>query len=304
MRTGFPNRFGAACLLLGALVCTGIGASAAAQGGVDAAQLLNKAHALEVRGRMDMARDTWKQVLLIDPNNTDALAGMARAAKSEGNQREAAEYLQRLAAVNPNDPNIGRVETMNSAQANATQLQAAGRLAQSGQAGRAMDIQRQVYGNNPPPGDAALSYYETEAGIPQERAKAVAGLRSLAARFPQEPRYQIALGKVLTYSPGTRAEGRRILEKFPYDPGAVQGLRDSLKWDVLNPAAGPAIRAYLSTHNDPQPTQPLHPATQKSGPLMPRLMPATTSSPTTDLTPSSPKTRRAAKPSRAWATCA
>ena len=154
MKKGFPNRFGAACLLLGALVCTGFGSSAAAQ--VDAAQLLNKAHALEVRGRMDMARDTWKQVLLIDPNNTDALAGMARAAKSEGNQREAAEYLRRLAAANPNDPNINRVENMNSAQANGAQLQAAGRLAQAGEAERAMAIQRQIYGRNPPPGDAAL----------------------------------------------------------------------------------------------------------------------------------------------------
>ncbi len=262
MRRGFPRRFGTACLLLGALVCTGIGASAAAQGGVDTAQLLNKAHALEVRGRMDMAKDAWKQVLLIDPNNTDALAGLARAAKSEGNQREAAEYLQKLSAVNPNDPNIGRVETMSSAQANANQLQAAGRLAQSGQSARAMEIQRQVYGNNPPPGEAALGYYETEAGIPQERAKAVAGLRSLVARFPQEPRYEIALGKVLTYNPRTRPEGRRLLEKYPYDASSVQGLRDSLKWDVQNPAAGASIRAYLSTHNDPELANDLAQASQ------------------------------------------
>ena len=77
-------------------------------------------------------------------------------------------------------------------------------------------------------------------------------MRSLVARFPQEPRYDVALGKVLTYTPRTRAEGRRILEKYPYDAGAVQGLRESLKWDVQNPAAGASIRAYLSTHNDPE----------------------------------------------------
>ena len=43
--------------------------------------LLDKAHALEVRGRLDMAAQTWQQVLLADPNNVDALSGLARAAK-------------------------------------------------------------------------------------------------------------------------------------------------------------------------------------------------------------------------------
>src|SRR5580658_4145180 len=47
--------------------------------------LLDKAHALEVRGRMDMATQTWQQVLLSDPNNVDALAGLARSAKLSGN---------------------------------------------------------------------------------------------------------------------------------------------------------------------------------------------------------------------------
>ena len=40
--------------------------------------LLDKARALEVRGRVDLAAQIWQQVLLGDPNNTEALGGLAR----------------------------------------------------------------------------------------------------------------------------------------------------------------------------------------------------------------------------------
>src|SRR5476651_1014584 len=95
--------------------------------------LLDKAHALEVRGRMDMAAQTWQQVLLADPQNTTALAGLARAAKLGGNNALASTYLERLRAINPNDPNIARVENMVSQQNQAAQLAQAGKLAQAGQ---------------------------------------------------------------------------------------------------------------------------------------------------------------------------
>ncbi len=85
MKRGSPNQMRAVCLVLFALAIGCVGAAGSAQ--VDQAttlQLLGKAHALEVRGRMDMAKQTWQQVLLVDPNNSDALAGMARAANLEG----------------------------------------------------------------------------------------------------------------------------------------------------------------------------------------------------------------------------
>ena len=94
MTRGTPNRLLAVCLALCALAWVCVQPMAAQQ--VDAAttaQLLGKAHALEVRGRMDMAKQTWQQVLLVDPNNSDALAGMARAAKLEGKNEEANAYL-------------------------------------------------------------------------------------------------------------------------------------------------------------------------------------------------------------------
>ncbi len=214
--------------------------------------LLEKAHTLELRGRMDMAAQTWQQVLLADPNNTEALGGLARAAKLSGNSALAGTYLDRLRAINPNDPNIARTENLASELDRNQQLQKAGKLAQQGQYAQAMALYRQVYGDDPPPGDSALAYYETEAATEDGRAHAIAGLRSIAARNPGDAKSQIALGRILTYNPKTRAEGRKLLEAHPDDPQATEALRQSLLWDAQNPASSAAIREYLAHHNDAQ----------------------------------------------------
>jgi predicted Zn-dependent protease len=241
-----------------------------AQTGESATQaLLDKAHALEVRGRLDMAAQTWQQVLLSDPNNVDALAGLARAAKLSGNNALAATYIDRLRAINPNDPNIQRIESMGSQANQSAELQQAGKYAQAGQYAQAMAIYRRMFGENPPPGDWALAYYETEAATTDGRAHAIAGLRGLVQKYPNDSRYQVALGRILTYSPATRSEGRRFLEKHPNDPQAVEALRQSLLWDAASPASAADIRAYLAKHNDPQLAEALRkqpkPTPQKPG---------------------------------------
>lgn len=231
--------------------------------------LLEKAHALETRGRMDMAAQTWQQVLLADPKNTEALAGLARSAKLSGNTALANTYLQRLRAINPNDPGIARVESLTTQPTQTAALQQAGKLAEQGNYAQAMNIYRQVFGSQPPPGDWSLAYYETEAATDDGRPHAIAGLRSLIDRYPQDSRYQIALGRILTYNPRTRADGRRYLERHPNSPEAQEALRQALVWDSHNPAAAADIRAYLQKHKDPQLEEALRnarsrPATQPS----------------------------------------
>ena len=248
----------AAAILFGALACTLVPVAAYAQAGESATQtLLDKAHAFEVRGRMDMATQTWQQVLLADPVNVNALAGLARAAKLSGNTSLASTYLDRLRAINPNDPNISHIENMGTQDSQAAQLQQAGKYAQAGQYAQAMAIYRQVFGSVPPAGDWALAYYETEAATEDGRAHAITGLRSLVEKYPNDSRYQIALGRILTYNPQTRAEGRKLLERHPDSPQAVEALRQSLVWDSSNPASAADIKAYLAKHNDAQLSQAL-----------------------------------------------
>ncbi len=243
--------------ILGGSLAVGSSALANAQSpnpvGTSATQiLLDKAHTLETHNRLDMAAQTWQQVLLSDPNNTEALAGLARAAKVAGNTALANSYLERLRAINPNDPGIARAEKVSAQGAETVLLQQAGKYAEAGQYAQAMAIYRKVFGKQPPPGDWALAFYETEAATEEGRPEAVAGLHALVEKYPTDSRYQIALGRILTYTPRTRAEGRRYLERHPSSPQAMDALRQSLIWDSANPASAPEIRAYLAKHNDAQ----------------------------------------------------
>ena len=219
--------------------------------------LLDKAHALEVRGRIDIATQTWQQVLLVDPKNAEALGGLARAAKISGNSALAKSYLDRLRSVSPNDPGIARAENEASQRSQNALLQQAAKYAQSGQYDGAMEIYRKVFGAKPPAGDWALAYYETESATEDGRPHAIEGLRELSEAHPDAPRYGIALGRILTYSPKSRAEGRRILERFPNDPKAVEALRKALTWDAASPGTAPEIKTFLSKHADPELSQAL-----------------------------------------------
>ena len=70
-------------LILSAALLLATCAAASAQGreGVDI--LLSKARSLEARGRMDLAAQNWNQVLLVNPNQAEALEGLARQAKQD-----------------------------------------------------------------------------------------------------------------------------------------------------------------------------------------------------------------------------
>src|SRR5581483_7279711 len=93
--------------------------------------LLDKAHALEQSGHIDLAAQSWQQVLLSDPNNQEALAGLARWARVNGNNAEAQKYIDRLRALNPNNPAIGRIQSLMSNREQNALLQEASELARA-----------------------------------------------------------------------------------------------------------------------------------------------------------------------------
>lgn len=97
-------------MLLGAVGFVPCATSLRAQTPDTATQsLLDKAHDFELRGHLDTAAQIWQQVLLVDSKNTEALAGLAHSASLSGNGALANVYLNRIRAINPNDPNLVRV---------------------------------------------------------------------------------------------------------------------------------------------------------------------------------------------------
>jgi tetratricopeptide (TPR) repeat protein len=215
--------------------------------------LIEKAHALEARGRPDMAIQSWQQILLSDPNNADALAGLARDYKLIGSADQSNAALERLRRVNPNDPNIGKIGSLNSNRTQSDRLRQAGELARQGKPEEAMRIYRELYGDRPPDGDIALAYYQTLYSTATGKEAAIAAMRALAQRNPGDTRFTVELGTMLTYAAKTRAEGIHILEAHPKDPNAQSALRQALIWDAANPASAAELRGYLKDH--PQDTE-------------------------------------------------
>jgi predicted Zn-dependent protease len=240
-------------VLLAAVLLLGGAVASMAQGAAVTA-LLARARVQDESGHVDLAAQGWQQVLLADPNNREAIAGLARWAKLAGNNAEAERYLDRLRQLDPHDAAIGQVigqvQGMRSTKEQNAQLQQASKLAQSGQNEAAMRIYRSVWGDRPPDGDWALAYYDTEAGSEAGRAEAIERLRDLARRYPGDARYKVTLGRILTYGPATRSEGERLLEELPQNVAAQVALRQALLWDAQRPGAGSEIKAYLKQHPD------------------------------------------------------
>jgi tetratricopeptide (TPR) repeat protein len=195
-----------------------------APGGVDI--LLGKARSLEARGRGDLAADNWRKVLLVNPNQTEAIAGLARAAKENGQVNEESSYLDRLRKINPRDPQIAAVEKMRVfTPEERGRLDEAGRLAMQHKFDDAMKIYRQVLGDRqPPPGKWAQPFYETEALSTGGKEKAISQLRQLCDQNPNQEAYRMWLASLLTYDPKTRMEGLRMFESIK-DPGVAEQAR-------------------------------------------------------------------------------
>lgn len=199
--------------------------------------LLDRAKTQAQGGHLDIAASTWKQVLVSDPNNMEALRGLATVEAQLGHQQEANGYIQRLQKLGANSAVIGKLEELRSRPADADLLKQAATAARAGQYKDAIEIYRKLYGNNPPSGPIALAYYDTQAAIPAERSRAIEGLRKLAQQFPADDRYSITLGRVLTYDAGTRSEGMTLLQRYPSDSSAQTALRQATQWNQRAPVA-------------------------------------------------------------------
>ncbi|HLY40344.1 MAG TPA: cellulose synthase subunit BcsC-related outer membrane protein [Terracidiphilus sp.] len=242
-------------LLLALLLLVTASVPSKAQGGVDI--LLSKARSLEARGRIDLAIQNWKKVLLVNPNQTEALAGMARSAKENGQANDERSYLDRLRKVDPRNPQIAAIEKMHVLTADERgRLDEAGRLAMQHKPDEAMKIYRQVFGDQQPPlGKWAQPYYETEAESTGGKQIAVSQLRKLCDQYPKQEIYRLWLASLLTYDPKTRMEGLRLFDSIK-DPATVEQARSpwrqALIWEKEDLDALPQIEAYLQHYPDPE----------------------------------------------------
>jgi tetratricopeptide (TPR) repeat protein len=218
--------------------------------------LLDRAKAQAQSGHLDIAASTWKQVLVSEPNNMDALRGLASVEAQLGHQLKSDGYIQRLKKLGASSTEISQLQGMRSGPADADLLKQADSLSKAGQYRQAMEIYRKLYGNNPPTGQIALVYYDTEAATSSDRGHAIEGLRKLAQQFPGDERYSITLGRVLTYDAPTRQEGMAILQRYPSDVAAQSALKQAAQWNQraqTSPTTGALAATQLAPRTSPVP---------------------------------------------------
>jgi tetratricopeptide (TPR) repeat protein len=133
--------------------------------------LIEKAQALEARGRPDIAVQVWQQILLSDPNNPLALEASPATIASAATPPPPTKPSTSCASINPSDPNIGKIQGLTSNKTRDVRLGQAGALAKAGNPEAAMRIYREYYGDHPPDGDIALAYYETLYATPNGKSK-------------------------------------------------------------------------------------------------------------------------------------
>jgi tetratricopeptide (TPR) repeat protein len=214
------------------------------------AALLDQANYWKLQNRPDQVVRVLERVLQADPDNAEALSGLAEAQAQQGNAGAAQEALGRLRQIAPVDPRTSQADVAVRTQTvDAAALAQARQLSQAGRQAEAVARYRQLFRGTQPPDGFALEYYQTLAGTEGGWREARDGLAALSRRAPDNTSVQLAYGQVLTYREETRAQGLEILRRLAGQPDSQQSAtaawRQALTWLGLGPEAVPSLEGYL-----------------------------------------------------------
>jgi Tfp pilus assembly protein PilF len=248
------KRLAAVALLL-ATLCGAARAQAPVATANPATVLMDQAAYWRQQGRADLALSALQRVLLLDPRNADALAQAAELNAERGDRAAAEAGLAQLRAVRPDDPRIASItRTLRVGPIDPAALAQARDLARQGHGVEAVARYRALFHDGTPPDSLAVEYYQVLAGTEGGWDAARAGLAQLVARDPQDTRAQLAYAQLLTYRPGTRADGIGRLAILARNPATAEAARadwrQALDWVPVDAASIPLYAAYLAAHPD------------------------------------------------------
>jgi hypothetical protein len=151
------------------------------------------------------------------PTITEALAGLAKDYKLMGSTDKANDALERLRKINPNDPNIAKIEAMTSTRRRATSFARpanwparARPTRPCASTGSSMAIVRRTGISRWPTIRPSMAPPRQGSGHCRHARwpSAIPAIRAMPSRW----------ASMLTYDAKTRAEGIRILKRIPRTP--------------------------------------------------------------------------------------
>jgi tetratricopeptide (TPR) repeat protein len=200
--------------------------------------------------RPDLALAALDKLLAVNPRQPDALLQYGMIEARLQHLEEAQRYLARLRDIAPASPQAADLESMiRAGPIDPVGLSEARRLAQSGDAARAVQKYRQLF-RGPPPPDYRLEYYQTLAGTPDGWDEARQGMERLVQGANRDVRVKLAFAQVLTYRETARREGIAALAQLSRDPvvgaAAMRSWRDALLWLDAKPDDRALYGQYLA----------------------------------------------------------
>lgn len=219
--------------------------------------LLQQGQFWQAQDNQARATEVWKKLLLIDPQQADALYGLGMLELKAKRIAGANNYLEQLRQAHPDDPLTLLLEQSIALQAgsNADQLEQARLLATAGDLDKAVPIYRQIFAGKPPQGELGLEFYNYLGYTTGGWSEARQGLERLLQQTPNNAKVKLALAKLLIRNEATRVEGLRRLEQLSTVPElggeATESWREGLSWlGSPRPAEIPLFEAYLKANPD------------------------------------------------------
>lgn len=213
------------------------------------------------QARKDKARATeaWRKLLLIDPQQADALYGLGVLELDGKRPQGARRYLEQLRAAHPEARQTLLLEqeiALHEA-GNEEQLDEARQLAISGELDQAVAAYRKLFAGHTPQGELGLEFYSYLGYTASGWQEARQGLERLAALSPDDMKIKLNLAKLLLRNETTRIEGIRRLASYAGDPviggESIEAWRQGLTWLGAPRASEVALfDAYLKAYPDDQ----------------------------------------------------
>ncbi|PKE29947.1 hypothetical protein CWS43_14475 [Rahnella sp. AA] len=202
------------------------------------------------RAHDDLAKDALQKVLLVEPNNAQALYLMSLYSMQSSDKTAANQWREKLVSVSPDDP---RLASLNSAKAMQSippaQLASARQMAAQGNVSGALSAYRTIFNGNQPLDSLATEYYLTMAGDKSLQPQAIAGLQQRVAARPDDTQARLGLGKVLTYQEATRRDGIKLLSTMAgSSTEADRSLRQALLWMAPQEGDRDLYQGYQARH--------------------------------------------------------
>ena len=219
--------------------------------------LLQQGQYWQAQNDQARATEVWKKLLLVDPQQADALYGLGMLELKGKRTDGASNYLEQLKRSHPGERQTLLLEQSIALQAgdNAEQLDKARLLVTNGELEKAVPIYRKLFAGKAPQGDLALEFYNVLGYTPGGWSEARQGLERLQQQSANNARIQLALAKLLVRNETTRSEGIRRLAQLSNVPElggqATESWREGLVWlGSPRPADKPLFEAYLKANPD------------------------------------------------------